>query len=87
MAYARFVADSDVYVLLDVLGYFRCIQCDLPLPHEFFSTAAVVAHLGGHLAAGHGVPQKCFDGLANDRDENDLWIEDVQAGRASADDA
>jgi hypothetical protein len=86
VAYERFGVDSDVYVFLDVHGYFRCMDCSLSTALErFMSTASIVEHLRTHVAAGDRVPTTCFDDLANDRDENDLWIEDLQAGRANPD--
>jgi hypothetical protein len=38
------------------------------------STGALVVHLRDHVAAGHGVPQRTFEQLEDDRSENDAFI-------------
>jgi hypothetical protein len=89
MSYARFGwDDSDVYVYLDVDGYLTCCSCRL-MPerpsgfHEWFkayNTAAMVAHLDQHRAAGHTVPAATYTELRNEAAENDAWI-DQQKGQ------
>jgi hypothetical protein len=75
MSYARFSHDgSDVYVFASDAGL-ECCGCwlrgDSRQPVTFRTTAEMIAHLIGHVAAGHSVPRYCFDGLMEDADEND----------------
>jgi hypothetical protein len=58
MAYARFGEDSDVYVYHDIDDLLHCLRCPLAPPFDFTATtgAEMLAHLAGHRAAGHAVP-------------------------------
>jgi hypothetical protein len=90
MSYARFASDemvakyggerSDIYVYLDVGGYFTCCWCNLskePGP-RFTTTQAIVEHVREHQAAGESVPSYTITSLEAEGTENDAWI----AGRA-----
>jgi len=71
MSWARFSADSDVYVYEDVAGYINCCGCSLEDPREtnFTEAAPLKAHLDRHVAAGHKVPARVwvnFDTFAAD---------------------
>lgn len=58
MSFARFSAESNVYVYSDVGGYVCCCGCLLGSKWDFHSPAEVVAHLREHVAAGHKVPER-----------------------------
>jgi hypothetical protein len=82
MSYARF-SNADVYVYLDVGGYFNCCACWLgdllegDIFHESFharSTTEILSHLEEHRQAGHDVPDDCIDRLVAKREENDAFL-------------
>lgn len=79
MSYARFGWDgSDVYVFLSVGGKLECCGCSLrPRIWTYDSTAAMLAHLEDHRAAGHTVPDDCIERLKEEREKNDLFIADA----------
>ncbi len=82
MSYVRWSAQSHVYVYLDVGGFLICCGCcDDRVPRSFraYTTAEMIDHLREHVAAGDLVPESCFDGLRNDADENDGWIQEQSA--------
>lgn len=72
MSYARWSEESDVYVFLSVDRRFECCACELGEYHA--DTAAIVAHLEAHLAAGHQVPDRTIPSLRRDQSINDAWI-------------
>ena len=72
MSYARWSEDSDVYVFLSVDRQFECCACSLGEIHA--DTAAIVAHLEAHIAAGHQVPADTIDRLRADAAVNDAWL-------------
>jgi hypothetical protein len=92
MSYARFGWDgSDVYVFLNVGGYFSCCACALnrgdngapfPASEEFGSTAAMLDHLEAHRAAGDTVPDDTLERLRDEASDNEAWIADVRAAAA-----
>lgn len=61
MSYARFSADSDVYVYAHIGGFVECCGCRLGEQWDFHSPAEIVTHLREHEAAGHKVPDHLFD--------------------------
>jgi hypothetical protein len=69
MSVCRLSARSDVYVFYNVSGGIDCCRCRLLSdPMESFNArdeVEMIAHLHGHKAAGHKVPQEAFDRLAN----------------------
>lgn len=78
MSYARFGSDSDVYVFLNVSGYFECCGCELltdTMSATFKTTDEMVTHLREHIAAEHAVPDFTIPALETERKENDSWIE------------
>jgi hypothetical protein len=66
MAVCRFNDDSDVYVYYSVLGGIDCCGCILLGRGAFVARdeAAMITHLNEHVAAGHKVPAKAFERLA-----------------------
>ena len=71
MSYARFGAGgSDVYVYMDIGGYLDCCGCQLEGDFAAHSTAAMIAHLHEHAAAGHHVPSSVIPRLEADDAEN-----------------
>jgi hypothetical protein len=73
---------SDVYVFLSVGGFLECCSCRLLTDWQSFSaaaTAAMLAHLREHIAAGHVVPPDTISAIEADRVENDAFI----AGKAA----
>lgn len=75
MSYARFGADSDVYVYLSVHGDFQCCACQLKGSSQSFTTTdAIIAHLRDHIDAGYEVPTRTIARLEAEREENDAWI-------------
>lgn len=55
-------ADSDLYLFWNTDGFFECCACPLDrdgrsvlLPED--DTAACIAHVREHIAAGHAVPE------------------------------
>jgi hypothetical protein len=73
MSYCRF-SDGDVYVFLDIHGYFSCCGCFLDKDRPYPTTEDIIIHLREHEAAGHYVPEFTFQSLEADREENDKWI-------------
>lgn len=76
MSYSRFGWDgSDVYVYLDVGGYFCCCGCAFGNDHwRHADTDAILAHLHKHLEAEHHVPAETLAEIEADRAENDAWL-------------
>lgn len=75
MSYARFGSqDSDVYVFLCVSGHLECCGCSLSDTWAYRSTDAMIAHLREHQRRGDVVPEHTFDGLEEDRAENEAYI-------------
>lgn len=81
MSYARFGADSDVYLFAHVAGFVQCCGCSLrPSADDpaanLHTSGAVVEHLRAHVAAGHRVDE----GLINPaRYPDDDFVPYVQA--------
>ena len=73
MSYARFSAESDVYVFLHVGGALCCCGC-FNGEGYFDTTAEMVAHLREHEARGDRVPACTIKRLEADADENDAWM-------------
>jgi len=71
-AYARFGADSDVYVY-STGRELTCLTCILGPGFSFDTktTAAMFAHLEGHRAAGHNVPDDAIADLLARQQQND----------------
>lgn len=61
MSFARFSAESDVYVFHSVGDFLDCCGCQLGTGGAFYSVADLIAHLREHVAAGHMVPEHLFD--------------------------
>ncbi len=61
MAYARFSAESDVYVYDDVDGFIRCCGCALDDDFQCDTWPEMEAHLRRH-EAGHAVPARLMRG-------------------------
>lgn len=61
MSYARFSANSDVYVYPDVGGYVACCGCILGGQWDYHSPEAIVTHMQEHVNAGHKVPADLLD--------------------------
>lgn len=82
MSYARFGWEgSDVYVYTDIHGYICCCGCIIDRGEndavgwkKLYSTDDALAHLDEHRRWGHCVPEDCYDGLREDRVENDTFI-------------
>jgi len=74
VAYCRFGKDSDVYVFQAEDGSYICCGCDFdggPVPNEgyglaFSSPGQLLKHLLAHQAAGHQVPEKALERLAEE---------------------
>jgi hypothetical protein len=78
MAYARFGENgSDVYVFLNVAGYYECCACGLGGPERHRTTTSIIRHLRAHEAAGDCVPVDVIPCLHRERAENDQWIADA----------
>lgn len=73
MSYCRF-GDADVYVYMDLNGSLACCGCILEsessLSWFYDSTAAMVAHLAEHRAAGHAIPDDLEADLLEDDADN-----------------
>lgn len=78
MSYVRF-GEADVYVYTDVRGHLACCGCLLGDKWEFRSTDEILAHLREHRAVGHHVPDRVFEDLARDCQENDEFIAETAA--------
>ena len=61
MSYARFGAQSDVYVYAHYLGHVECCGCLLGDTWDFHTAADIVTHLRAHVDAGHTVPADLLD--------------------------
>ncbi|MGZ9829885.1 hypothetical protein ACXYTP_23510 [Tsukamurella ocularis] len=61
MSYARFSAESDVYVFAHYQGFVQCCGCILGDEWDFHTLDALLAHLQEHVAAGHTVPADLLD--------------------------
>jgi len=72
VSYARFSADSDVYVYHDYMHHLCCCACRLAVHYSTQSTAEMLSHLGDHVLAGHRVPEDCITAL---RDEGERCCE------------
>lgn len=76
MSFARF-SEGDVYVYLNVDGYFECCACALLGPLltggcvTVETSAEMLAHLESHRAVGHDVPEDCLEELRSDAEAND----------------
>ena len=72
MAYARFGDNSDVYVYSTGADLI-CQRCCLGPEFSFYAetTAAMIAHLEAHQAAGHKVPDDTIPRLIEDQVETD----------------
>ena len=67
MAYARFSADSDVYVYADVRGGYVCERCpDVGSTFTCGTALELVAHLKEHVARGERVPDEAFEELGRE---------------------
>lgn len=86
MSYARFSADSDVYVFLNTGGYLDCCYCSLSAaPRTSFRCATVtdmVDHLAEHVAAGDKVEPRVFGLLEIERDAIAAYIDGHDFGEA-----
>lgn len=87
MAYARFI-ENDVYVYLDVSGYFTCCACALneveedqifPASRSFYTTDDLIEHLREHQKKGDHVQDYVFERLLDEKEENDEWIKNYDA--------
>jgi hypothetical protein len=77
MSYARFAEDSDVYVFLSIGGHLECCSCRLKGKGQcasFKTTDEMLSHLREHREAGHDVPERTFERLQRERDENDTYM-------------
>lgn len=71
MSYARFSADSDVYVYMHSGGWLECCGCKLgDQCFKAAGTQAMVEHLDLHATAGHIVPANVVPELLADDEEN-----------------
>jgi hypothetical protein len=68
VSYARWSADSDVYVFENVGGWIECCGCCLVVVRHFQADTAeaMAEHLGQHRAAGHKVPDGLEDRILTD---------------------
>ncbi len=81
MSYARLGCDgSNVYVYLDVNGYFVCCFCSLHGRYEASRTALMIEHLEEHRRLGQCVPQETMDDLVADAEDNDAWLAGLSDG-------
>lgn len=77
MSYARWSAESDVYVYAHVDGWWVCELCDLPgssghLGAGTFTAVepeAIVGHLRTHIARGDMVPERTIPNITADLPE------------------
>jgi|SaaInl3SG_22_DNA_1037383.scaffolds.fasta_scaffold00923_30 hypothetical protein len=79
MSYARFGWDgSDVYIFLHVGGFIQCCGCQFPNDghgsFNAYTTQEMVDHLKKHEADEDFVPQKVYDRLWEDHEENMEFI-------------
>jgi hypothetical protein len=80
MSYARWSADSSVYVYLDVGGFLCCCGCSLAEGNRlFWTTADLIAHLHEHENAGGVIEDDTFAHLIDEAADNDAWIARAQA--------
>lgn len=80
MSYVRFSEKSHVYVFASVNGGLECCGCWLEdTDWLYYSTDDMIAHLKAHEAAGHQVPAYAYEGLEEDREENDKWLAEERA--------
>jgi len=76
VSYARFTAESDVYVYASAAGGIECCRCrfiaDAQGPPRgnavMVDEDEMIAHLEKHRRAGHRVPDNAFEQLRPDRD-------------------
>jgi len=79
MSYARFAADSDVYVYASSRGGIECERCRFMQPTDTTANGPrnnavmvdedeMISHLEKHGKAGHKVPESAFVALRRDRD-------------------
>lgn len=77
MSYARFGVDgSDVYIFLHEKG-FECSMCIFnatPDSRIYKKTFDLLRHLEEHQRRGHIVPERTFERLLKDQQENDLFL-------------
>lgn len=71
MSYARFAADSDVYVFFNCDGYYECCACRIAWDEHKLSpwvetAEEMLAHMAEHIEKGHKVPDYCTERLRRD---------------------
>lgn len=88
MSYARF-SDSDVYIFLNVGGWLECCACLLgdyeegdmfPESKKFYKTDDMIKHLEEHIGAGHEISPYTIADLLEDKENNDEYIFQKNAG-------
>lgn len=83
MSYARFNAESDIYLYEHCAGYIECCGCRLTAPeeHEDFGFARLstareaLEHIEWHVREGDKVPQFTFDRIREEHPDLDAPIE------------
>ena len=75
MSYCRFL-EADVYVFMHVDGFLQCCACSITDDDDHwgsfnaFSTAEMINHLNKHKELGHDVPDRVFENIERDDEEN-----------------
>ena len=83
MSYARFGAESDVYVYHHYIGFIECCGCSLVEAEdgEDFGFAKLqtareaLEHLDKHRAAGDEVPTRAYERIRSEYEDLDAQIE------------
>ena len=71
MSYCRW-SESDVYLFENISGVWTCQLClleDDNRSHEMCSLEEVLAHLEAHKQAGHEVPERAFERVRRELEE------------------
>ena len=71
MSYVRRSESSDVYLFHHVNGYITCCGCTILHSEwpKFYKRSRAIRHLNYHIKLGDKVPQKAFDRLQEEMDE------------------
>lgn len=83
MSYARFSAESDVYVYPHFAGFIECCGCSLSEAEDgedfgftqLQTAREALEHLDKHRAAGHEVPTRAYEHIRAEYEDLDAQIE------------
>jgi hypothetical protein len=86
MSYARFSAESDVYVYHHYMGWIECCACNITPVEQgenvgFFrayTAREILDHLGMHSMIGESIPERCFARIREEYPDLDAPIEEYK---------